>query len=136
MRRALDTPLHEGLKIEADLSTLAFNTEDAAEGTARFPRKAQAEVQGPLMRGDGKVIAVTGASRGIGAAIALALARRGHHVGCLTRKGEGIEPARRHPDAAIAERLTERDLRRERRSVGEAGLRGARTAAPGASTAW
>ncbi|MDX1375753.1 MAG: SDR family oxidoreductase [Burkholderiales bacterium] len=39
----------------------------------------------------GKVIAVTGASRGIGAAIALELARRGHRVGCLTRKGRGIE---------------------------------------------
>jgi NAD(P)-dependent dehydrogenase (short-subunit alcohol dehydrogenase family) len=36
-------------------------------------------------------IAVTGASRGIGAAIALELARRGHTVGCLTRKGTGIE---------------------------------------------
>jgi NAD(P)-dependent dehydrogenase (short-subunit alcohol dehydrogenase family) len=36
-------------------------------------------------------IAVTGASRGIGAAIALELARRGHTVGCLTRKGMGIE---------------------------------------------
>ncbi len=37
------------------------------------------------------VIAVTGASRGIGAAIALELARRGYIVGCLTRKGAGIE---------------------------------------------
>jgi len=34
--RALDTPLHEGLKVEADLSTLAFRTEDAAEGMAAF----------------------------------------------------------------------------------------------------
>jgi len=39
VRRALDTPLHEGLKIEADLSTLAFNTEDAAEGAAAFLEK-------------------------------------------------------------------------------------------------
>jgi enoyl-CoA hydratase len=39
VRRARDTPLHEGLKIEADLSTLAFNTEDAAEGTAAFLEK-------------------------------------------------------------------------------------------------
>jgi enoyl-CoA hydratase len=39
VRRALDTPLTEGLKIEADLSTLAFNTEDAAEGTAAFLEK-------------------------------------------------------------------------------------------------
>lgn len=36
-------------------------------------------------------IAVTGASRGIGAAIALELARRGFQVACLTRKGAGIE---------------------------------------------
>ena len=35
------------------------------------------------------VIAVTGASRGIGAAIALELARRGFTVGCLTRQGSG-----------------------------------------------
>jgi len=39
VRRALDTPLNEGLKIEADLSTLAFNTEDAAEGMAAFVEK-------------------------------------------------------------------------------------------------
>ena len=38
-----------------------------------------------------KTIAVTGASRGIGAAIALELARRGFRVGCLSRKGGGIE---------------------------------------------
>lgn len=34
-----------------------------------------------------RVVAVTGASRGIGAAIALELARRGFTVGCLTRSG-------------------------------------------------
>ncbi len=38
-----------------------------------------------------KVIAVTGASRGIGAAIALELLQRGFTVGCLTRKAAGIE---------------------------------------------
>ncbi len=38
-----------------------------------------------------RVIAVTGASRGIGAAIAIELARRGFSVGCLTRKGTGPE---------------------------------------------
>jgi len=38
-----------------------------------------------------KVIAVTGASRGIGAAIALELAHRGFTVACLTRKGKGPE---------------------------------------------
>jgi NAD(P)-dependent dehydrogenase (short-subunit alcohol dehydrogenase family) len=42
-------------------------------------------------RGHGGAIAVTGASRGIGAAIAIELARRGHTVGCLTRKGKGVE---------------------------------------------
>lgn len=36
-------------------------------------------------------IAVTGASRGIGAAIALELARKGFTVACLTRAGKGIE---------------------------------------------
>lgn len=38
-----------------------------------------------------KTIAVTGASRGIGAAIARELARRGFIVACLTRKGCGPE---------------------------------------------
>jgi NAD(P)-dependent dehydrogenase (short-subunit alcohol dehydrogenase family) len=42
----------------------------------------------------GKIIAVTGASRGIGAAIALELARRGHTVGCLARSGRGPETTR------------------------------------------
>ena len=37
------------------------------------------------------MIAVTGASRGIGAAIALELARRGFRVACLTRRGAGPE---------------------------------------------
>jgi len=37
--RALDTPIHKGLKIEADLSTLAFQTGDAAEGMAAFLEK-------------------------------------------------------------------------------------------------
>lgn len=36
-------------------------------------------------------IAVTGASRGIGAAIALELAGRGYTVACLSRAGKGIE---------------------------------------------
>jgi NAD(P)-dependent dehydrogenase (short-subunit alcohol dehydrogenase family) len=38
-----------------------------------------------------QTILVTGASRGIGAVVALELARRGHKVGCLTRKGAGPE---------------------------------------------
>jgi enoyl-CoA hydratase len=37
--RALDNPIHEGLKIEADLSTLAYQTADAAEGMAAFLAK-------------------------------------------------------------------------------------------------
>ena len=37
--RALDTPLAEGLRIEADLATLAFQTRDAAEGMAAFMEK-------------------------------------------------------------------------------------------------
>ncbi len=38
-----------------------------------------------------RVIVVTGASRGIGAVIALTLAQRGYTVGCLSRKGAGPE---------------------------------------------
>jgi enoyl-CoA hydratase len=37
--RALHTPLSEGLKIEADLSTLAYQTGDAAEGLKAFIEK-------------------------------------------------------------------------------------------------
>ena len=40
--RALDLPVHEGLKTEANLSTLAFQTQDAAEGMAAFTEKRQA----------------------------------------------------------------------------------------------
>jgi NAD(P)-dependent dehydrogenase (short-subunit alcohol dehydrogenase family) len=50
-----------------------------------------------------QIIAVTGASRGIGAAIATELARRGYAVGCLSRTGE--RPALAVGDAALAERL-------------------------------
>lgn len=39
VKRALDAPLHEGLKIEADLNTLAFQTGDAAEGMNAFMEK-------------------------------------------------------------------------------------------------
>jgi len=41
--RALDVPIHEGLKIEADLSTLAFQTTDAEEGMAAFEEKRAPE---------------------------------------------------------------------------------------------
>jgi enoyl-CoA hydratase len=37
--RALDLPVSEGLKIEADLSTLAFQMQDAAEGMKAFVEK-------------------------------------------------------------------------------------------------
>ena len=36
---ALDNPVSEGLKIEAQLSTLAFRTQDAEEGMAAFVEK-------------------------------------------------------------------------------------------------
>jgi NAD(P)-dependent dehydrogenase (short-subunit alcohol dehydrogenase family) len=49
------------------------------------------------------IIAVTGASRGIGSAIALELARRGFSVGCLSRQGRGPEDAA--SDASLAGRL-------------------------------
>ena len=52
---------------------------------------------------EGHVIALTGASRGIGAHIALELARRGFTVGCLSRRGEG-------PELAVPEALTPRLL--------------------------
>ena len=42
IRRAPDLPLHEGLKIEADLSTLAFQTEDSVEGMTAFIEKRKA----------------------------------------------------------------------------------------------
>jgi enoyl-CoA hydratase len=41
--RALDVPIHEGLKIEADLSTLAYATADAKEGMAAFTEKRKPE---------------------------------------------------------------------------------------------
>jgi enoyl-CoA hydratase len=40
--RAHDVPVHEGLKIEADLSTLAFSTADAEEGMAAFTERRKA----------------------------------------------------------------------------------------------
>lgn len=41
--RAGDLPISEGLKVEADLNTLAFSTEDAVEGAAAFVAKRKAE---------------------------------------------------------------------------------------------
>ena len=40
---------------------------------------------------DGKVVAVTGASRGIGSGLVAELAARSHTIGCLSRKGLGPE---------------------------------------------
>ena len=42
VQRGLQTTLHEGLAIEADLNTLAFETEDATEGMAAFLEKRKA----------------------------------------------------------------------------------------------
>ncbi|MGD9845631.1 MAG: enoyl-CoA hydratase/isomerase family protein [Variibacter sp.] len=39
VQRALDLPVHEGLKVEAGLSTLAFRMADAEEGMAAFAEK-------------------------------------------------------------------------------------------------
>jgi enoyl-CoA hydratase len=39
VRRALDLPLNEGLKVECDLSTLSFQTKDSDEGAAAFEEK-------------------------------------------------------------------------------------------------
>jgi NAD(P)-dependent dehydrogenase (short-subunit alcohol dehydrogenase family) len=49
------------------------------------------------MANNDRLIAVTGASRGIGAGIAVELAKRGFRVACLTRRGAGPET-----DAAAA----------------------------------
>ncbi len=43
VKRALDVPLSEGLRIEADLSTLAFQTQDSREGVAAFLEKRKPE---------------------------------------------------------------------------------------------
>lgn len=43
VQRALDVPLHEGLRMEADLSTLAYRTRDAAEGMQAFVEKRKAD---------------------------------------------------------------------------------------------
>jgi enoyl-CoA hydratase len=40
--RALDVPIHEGLKTEAELSTLIFSTADSEEGMAAFVEKRKA----------------------------------------------------------------------------------------------
>ena len=42
VQRGMDVPLHEGLHIEADLSTLAYRTADAEEGMQAFVEKRKA----------------------------------------------------------------------------------------------
>jgi enoyl-CoA hydratase len=42
VQRGLDIPLHDGLQIEADLSTLAYRTQDAEEGMQAFVEKRRA----------------------------------------------------------------------------------------------
>lgn len=46
VQRALSMPLHEGLRTEADLSTLAYRTQDAAEGLAAFVEKRKPHFRG------------------------------------------------------------------------------------------
>ena len=43
VQRALNTPLSEGLRIEADLSTISYRTEDAVEGLTAFIEKRKAQ---------------------------------------------------------------------------------------------
>lgn len=43
VQRALDLPLHDGLRVEADLSTLAYRTRDAEEGMQAFVEKRKAD---------------------------------------------------------------------------------------------
>jgi enoyl-CoA hydratase len=43
VQRAMDVSLHDGLRIEADLSTLAYRTRDAEEGMQAFVEKRKAE---------------------------------------------------------------------------------------------
>jgi len=45
VKRALAVPLHEGLAIEADLNTLAFQTQDAMEGMNAFMEKRKPKFQ-------------------------------------------------------------------------------------------
>ena len=70
----------------------------SAAAAGRKPRGSRAETK---KRG---AIAVTGANRGIGAAIALELARRGFTVACLSRAGKGVE------ELAVPKRLAGRLL--------------------------
>ncbi len=45
VRRAHDLPIHEGLKVENDINTLAFQTRDAREGIEAFEQKRRAKFE-------------------------------------------------------------------------------------------
>ncbi|MGQ3672095.1 enoyl-CoA hydratase/isomerase family protein [Xanthobacter sp. TB0136] len=45
VQRALNVPLHEGLRTEADLSTLSYRTQDATEGLSAFIEKRKPQFQ-------------------------------------------------------------------------------------------
>lgn len=45
VQRAMDLPLSEGLRVESDLSTLAYRTADAEEGMQAFVEKRKANFQ-------------------------------------------------------------------------------------------
>jgi NAD(P)-dependent dehydrogenase (short-subunit alcohol dehydrogenase family) len=57
-------------------------------------------------------IVVTGASRGIGAAIALALAQQGHHVACLSRSGAAPQHADVAPEVSARWTKAQADVSR------------------------
>jgi len=84
---------------------------------------------GTFVSHESKLIAVTGASRGIGAAIAVELARRGFRVACLTRKGAGPEvEAAAHFEASFVNHACdvndEDSVRAALEAVGRNGLHG------------
>jgi enoyl-CoA hydratase len=45
VHRAHDLPIHEGLKVENDINTLAFQTRDAREGIEAFEQKRPARFE-------------------------------------------------------------------------------------------
>jgi NAD(P)-dependent dehydrogenase (short-subunit alcohol dehydrogenase family) len=73
-----------------------------------------------------RMIAVTGASRGIGAAIAIELARRGFRVACLTRRGKG-------PESAVESGLVSRFVNRACDVTDEGSVRAALAAVAGST---